>query len=281
MKKSSFTKPATTIDEQFMILRARGMSFDDGLDKSCIKTILRNNNYFRLEGCWFEYYESRLYPEHRFRCQTSFRSIWNDYRGDSLIRHAIFELIEIFELSFRSVMANVLARNHGPFPYGIDDFDCSRDTHAEVLGRIHGAVHHSKDIFIKKFYEHYSNPLPPIWMIVEIMSLGELSRIYGICLKAFDKRRLRHITASQRRFSSPGYAPLCLSETGVLITTGFLECIFQVDSGFHTGLMAASMAVFSPQARGMACTISWSRCAICATELVKATGKDVSSHNLY
>ena len=54
MKKSSFSKPATTIDEQFMILRARGMSFDDGLDKSCIKTILRNNNYFRLEGYWFE-----------------------------------------------------------------------------------------------------------------------------------------------------------------------------------------------------------------------------------
>lgn len=190
MKKSSFTKPATTIDEQFMILRARGMSFDDGLDKSCIKTILRNNNYFRLEGYWFEYYESQLYPEHRFRCQTSFRSIWNDYRGDSLLRHAIFELIEIFELSFRSVMANVLARNHGPFPYGIDDFDCSCDAHAEVLGRIHGAVHHSKDIFIKKFYEHYSNPLPPIWMIVEIMSLGELSRIYGICLKAFDKKEI-------------------------------------------------------------------------------------------
>lgn len=219
MKKSSFTKPATTIDEQFMILRARGMSFDDGLDKSCIKTILRNNNYFRLEGYWFEYYESRLYPEHRFRCQTSFRYIWNDYRGDSLLRHAIFELIEIFELSFRSVMANVLARNHGPFPYGIDDFDCSCDAHAEVLGRIHGAVHHSKDIFIKKFYEHYSNPLPPIWMIVEIMSLGELSRIYGICLKAFDKKgdcvTLRRPSAGSRVLDTLHCAckkPMCSSQ---------------------------------------------------------------------
>lgn len=178
-------------------------------------------------------------------------------------------------------MANVLARNHGPFPYGIDDFDCSCDAHAEVLGRIHGAVHHSKDIFIKKFYEHYSNPLPPIWMIVEIMSLGELSRIYGICLKAFDKKEI----ASHYGVPAPVLESWILSIVHVRNRCAhhnrLLECIFQVDSGFHTGLMAASMAVFSPQARGMVCTMSWSRCAICATELVKATGKDVSSHNLY
>ena len=48
----------------------------------------------------------------------------------------------------------------------------------------------SKDRFIHLFKERYSDGIPPIWMMVEIMSMGEISRWYGDYIKESDKKEI-------------------------------------------------------------------------------------------
>ena len=190
-QKILFSKPATSIEQQFEMLKSRGLDIGNSVEyEKFVKEMLLHNNYYRLEGYWFDFYAPESYPDHRFLPDISFQQIWSNYRGDALLRLFTFEIIELIEVSFRSVFAYVLAKNHGPFPYKQDNLNCSIDTYLQALNRMKDDIAHSKDRFIHSFKEKYSNDIPPIWMMVEIMSMGEISRWYGDCIKESDKKEI-------------------------------------------------------------------------------------------
>ena len=190
-QKMPFSKPATSIDQQFEILKSRGLNIRnvDGYEELVKKTLL-HNNYYRLEGYWFDFYAPGSYPDHKFLPSISFQQIWSNYRGDTLLRLFTFAIIELIEVSFRSVFAYVLAKNHGPFPYKQENLDCSIDTYLQALNRMKDDIVHSKDRFIHSFKEKYADDIPPIWMMVEIMSMGEISKWFGDCIKESDKKEI-------------------------------------------------------------------------------------------
>ena len=190
-QKIPFSKPAISIEQQFDMLKSRGLNISnvDGYAKFVRDTLL-HNNYYRLEGYWFDFYAPESYPDHRFIPGISFQQIWSNYRGDAILRLITFAIIELIEVSFRSIFAYVLAKNHGPFPYKQDDLDCSIGTYLQALNRMKDDIAHSKDRFIHSFKEKYSDDIPPVWMMVEIMSMGEISKWYGDCIKESDKKEI-------------------------------------------------------------------------------------------
>ena len=51
-------------------------------------------------------------------------------------------------------------------------------------------MNNSNEAYIKNFLRNYSDALPPIWMMVELLSLGELSKIYRVYLKDEDRNEI-------------------------------------------------------------------------------------------
>ena len=183
-----FTKAATSIDEQVNILRSRGLAFPSAEAKLC--NMLLHNNYYRLEGYWFRYYDPASYPYHEFQPGTSFERILADYQGDAELRHCTFRLPEVIEISFRSIFAYTLAKKYGPFPFSMDNLACTYDSFVSAYSRLLEDTKHSKDEFMKSFAARYTDPIPPVWMIVELMTMGEISRWYGDYLTKSDRKKI-------------------------------------------------------------------------------------------
>ena len=170
--KRPFSKPAATADRQYEILKSRGMVFSDNLSDDFIKDYLLFNNYYRLEGYWFEHYEKGSYPDHKFINGTEFNNILKNYAGDTFLRLYTFKFVSLIEIAFRSVFAYTLANNYGPFPYRQEELYCGFDDYIKAINKLQENVRRSKDGFIRSFQERYTDPIPPIWMMVEIMSMG-------------------------------------------------------------------------------------------------------------
>ena len=198
-ERHPFIKPAITIEEQISILKSRGMIFPENLPEKTVRDILLFNNYYRLEGYWFRHYDPSCYPTHRFITGTSFGEIQREYFGDTVIRSLTFATIGYIEIAFRSVFAYTLAKNQGPFPYSFHNFGCSLDKYVEAIKRLEKDDCHSKDDFIRLFHKRYKNPIPPIWMMVEIMSIGEVSRWFADYVKLSDKKEIAsHFGVSEK-----------------------------------------------------------------------------------
>jgi abortive infection bacteriophage resistance protein len=103
----------------------------------------------------------------------------------------VLEAVEKIEIAARSSISNSVGTRHGPHWY-LDEANFSKpkwyarrgftiaDWHSRFLSDIQTQIDRSRDIFIKHYYDKYSNPpLPPCWMLFEVISFGSISE----CLK--------------------------------------------------------------------------------------------------
>ena len=187
--KPPFKKQPLSIDKQIELLKSRGMDITTTNEEN-LGNLLLHNNYYRLEGYWYDYYESSSYPNHHFAKNIDFERIWKDYQGDRAIRLCIFKVLEILEISFRSVFAYTLAKKYGPFPFSMENLACSYDSFVSAYSRLIEDTKHSKDEFMKSFAARYTDQIPPVWMMVELMTMGEISRWYGDYLTKSDRKKI-------------------------------------------------------------------------------------------
>ena len=54
MSKKSFSKPALSLQDQLALLESRGLDIEDQ-DEAL--ELLQHNNYYRLEGYWYPFYD--------------------------------------------------------------------------------------------------------------------------------------------------------------------------------------------------------------------------------
>ena len=72
----------------------------------------------------------------------------------------------------------------------MDNLACTYDSFVSAYSRLIEDTKHSKDEFIKSFAARYTDPIPPVWMMVELMTMGEISRWYGDYLTETDKKKI-------------------------------------------------------------------------------------------
>ena len=77
----------------------------------------------------------------------------------------------------RSIIAYNVAENIGVFPYEKLNYknDADKD---EALNRFKKLFNGSKEDFINAYKNKYNEDIPPIWMLVEIMTFGDLINFY-------------------------------------------------------------------------------------------------------
>jgi len=181
--KRPFDKPATTYAQQIELLRQRGMVISDAAKA---EHCLRHVHYYRLCAYWLPFEAD--HASHQFREGTRFEDVWNLYVFDRELRLLVMDAIERVEVAVRSHWAYEMGHRHGPHSYLDHEVAASRDRWEQNLTTLREEVTRSDERFIRHLLATYSEELPPVWAVCEVMSLGQLSRWYNN-LKSMPTRR--------------------------------------------------------------------------------------------
>lgn len=172
-----FEKPSLSITEQADLVIGRGLICDD---RARLEKYLSTIGYYRLSAYWlpFEYpSDTPNTRNHRFRSDTTFEKVLALYVFDRKLRMLVMEAMERIEVAIRTRWANALAVRHGSHAYMQSELFKNPWQHSHDLGKIASNLEGSKESFVAHYRRQYKQPfLPPIWAVVETMTLGALSR---------------------------------------------------------------------------------------------------------
>lgn len=183
-----FAKPATTYDQQVALLQQRGMQVDDPAEAAFY---LQHINYYRLSAYWLAFESD--HSRHRFQTGIRFADVLNLYVFDRELRLLVLDAIERVEVSVRAQWAYQMAHAHGPHAHL--DVGLARKSHhwQSNLDKLGKEVARSDETFIAHLMATYAEPLPPVWAVCEVMSLGVLSRWFGNLKPAGTRRAMAKV----------------------------------------------------------------------------------------
>jgi abortive infection bacteriophage resistance protein len=186
-----YAKPATTFEEQADQLISRGMIGD----RATMIPRLSFVNYYRLSAYWWPFRKPGPTRHERlddFVDRTEFETTWDHYAFDQRLRVLMMEAIERIEVAARTQLAYHHAHTWTPDAYATNRVSLPRLTsgpvtdfrsHAAFLDKLRVNLQQNDDQpFVRHFKTKYtSSSHLPIWMAVELMSLGNVTTMYQGC----------------------------------------------------------------------------------------------------
>ncbi len=139
---------------------------------------LASISFFRLANYWkvFETDEST----HRFASGACLEDVISLYTFDRELRSIIFTAIQDIEVALRTRIIHFFSMTHGAFWF----MDASKFNNCDIfqacLDNIRVELSRSKEEFLQEHFAKYSAPsMPPVWKTLEVVSFGNLSKLYA------------------------------------------------------------------------------------------------------
>jgi abortive infection bacteriophage resistance protein len=183
IQKKIFSKKPTSVFEQLNLLISRGLIIDK---EDRVIRYLNQISYYRLSAYFMPYQSGK----NQFNSDTNFDLILDTYKFDRKLRLLVFDSIERIEVAIRAQMINVLCKNHNTSHWQ-DDKKIFKEPYENKKGfRIDffddfqkiidkNCMTKNPEVFIQHYNGKYRYPKhPPSWMCVELLTIGELSRLY-------------------------------------------------------------------------------------------------------
>ena len=204
-----YTKKALSFKDQAQLLISRGMIVSNPVE---LEEYLKQVNYYRLSGYWYNFkiIDSKTRSE-CFKPGTTFELIREHYDFDSELRLLLMDALEKIEVSIlRTKFVEAHTKLYGPFGYThyrnynpqfpkVNLEEPDRPNFQKLMNNIKNDEERSYQEFITRYRHKYNlEEYLPLWMVVELMSFGQLVTLY----------RNQHLTfkrtiASQFDLSSP------------------------------------------------------------------------------
>lgn len=183
MDKIDYNKPPLTIQQQINLLKNRNLLF---YNENKAFHLLSEISYYRLSAYFYPLLEEPK-EQHQFKTESYFEDAFNLYCFDRELRQLIFNEIEKIEISFRSKIIYYMSHEYGAFWFENKSIFFDQDKHNNFIDDLKKEIEKSKDnssnqskeLSISSYYKKYINELPPSWISLEIITLGQLSRIYS------------------------------------------------------------------------------------------------------
>jgi abortive infection bacteriophage resistance protein len=166
-------KPAYTIADQIALLKQRGMQFRH---EAIAYHFLINISYYRLKGYWWD--QQTDLANHTFKPDTYFEDVINRYNFDRHLRLILFDAIERIEVALRTKMIYHMSIGYGGLWYQDEALFNDLDLHHKLLVDLQKEFGRSQEVFIKDHRNRLRNEEPDAWKILEVASMGTLSKIY-------------------------------------------------------------------------------------------------------
>ena len=185
--RKTFEKPALSIEDQISLLESRGLHVDD---RAFAYKVLSNVNYYHLEGYWYSFYDKSK-PDHQFYDNVNFSQVVRYFEFDNELRMLLFAAISRIELSFRTRFIYELAMEYGAFPFKKENFNFKAESYwTKSYDRLLDDIKHSKEEYIIHYQKTYEEEIPPIWIMGELMTFGELSTWYDNFFRSPIRKRI-------------------------------------------------------------------------------------------
>jgi abortive infection bacteriophage resistance protein len=230
-------KPAYPITDQIALLKQRGMIFKD---EDLARRRLNNISYYRLKGYWWEdQYDHTL---HLFQKNTCFENILERYDFDRQLRVILFAAIEQIEIGFRSKLIHHLSLGYGGLWYENSALFVSanktkkgitKTVHAHILDDLRQEFDRSQEPFIQDHHGRYPLQSADAWKILEVASMGLISRLYKNLNRNLPERGL---IAGEMGVNSPA------------VFSGWLEAVSAIRNVIaHHSRLWSRMVVIRPK----------------------------------
>lgn len=209
---STYSKPAINLAAQVAKLKSRGLEIpDDAAAENC----LLNVGYYRFSGYSYPFKDDPA--RERFKPNTDFDQILRVYEFDRHLRMLVADAVERIEVGIRSRIVNETSLLWGSHGYLNSSKFHRRFDHASFILKAENGVGVYRDrstggpilpqnhaeTFIEHYYTKYGDPyLPPVWMTMEVLTLGTLSKFY----KGFGDANLKARIASEFNLSAKVFA---------------------------------------------------------------------------
>ena len=174
-------KTPYSIADQIALLKQRGMLFND---EQSAHHFLENISYYRLKGYWWDMQEN--VTTHFLKPDTYFEDVIERYNFDRRLRLILFDAIERIEIALRTKMIYHLSMAYGSLWY-LDTklfektplpSDPNTTIHQNTIAELKKEFNRSQEIFIKEQKRRYPNQDSDSWKILEVASMGTLSKLY-------------------------------------------------------------------------------------------------------
>jgi len=172
MISKTFTKTHLSYDEQITLLESRGLVI---ADKALVRRKLKHISYYRLSAYFLPFQSQKDV----FNPDTRFEEILRLYYFDKALRKLLFDAIETIEVNIRADIVYNISKETEAFGYmQKDNLDIGYTDYLNLMQDIQRETRRSKERFVKHFKEKYSSDILPVWMMVEIISFGTLSKFF-------------------------------------------------------------------------------------------------------
>jgi abortive infection bacteriophage resistance protein len=176
-EKIPFTKPSLSPQEQVDLLESRGVQV---YDREEAEHFLRYHNYYQISG--YVYYFEKKGPirTHQLARPIAFSDVISLVRFDQELRFIFFKLTTEIEIALRCSVAYRLSQVYGPFCFEKQDIFRNPEKTTQFREILVKALEaHVKEPFVSHFIRTYREPIPPAWVMVELLTLGNISWLYS------------------------------------------------------------------------------------------------------
>ena len=195
---STFDKEHQSQEKLIQILSERGVEIND---RASALEWLKKVGYYRLSGFGLQF---RNQDENgklidTYRKGTRFEHLTDLYQFDRSLRLLVLDAIEQIEIAFRERLNDTMATRYGPHWF-MEPNRFSKKTkknseqplfdHHEFLTKTYEEARRNKEsLSIKHYYSTYGDPpIPPCWMLADVLSMGNWSKAYGMLAEASDQK---------------------------------------------------------------------------------------------
>jgi abortive infection bacteriophage resistance protein len=183
-----YDKPPLSLDALVSRLEDRGLAITDG-DRA--RRYLQHIGYYRLSPYTIPFQRSR--PDHLFRPGTTFGDVLDLYVFDRALRLVVIDALERVEVAVRAALTDHMSTTYQDSDwYTNHSHFRDRGKHSGLLqlvrnsceDRLRASPDAEEDMLVhRSALEHYlttyaSPELPPSWLMVETLTIGQLTSTY-------------------------------------------------------------------------------------------------------
>ncbi len=165
-------KPALSFEEQLDKIKARGCVIGD---ENWAIDILKQINYYRLTAYFLPYKE----PDETYAEGTTFNNMYQTYEFDRKLRYLLYSTIEEIEIMLRAQLSYYHAHKYGPLGYENKDNFSNFHNHDVFMDKINEDIERNKHKPAVSHHIEYYGGKFPIWVIVELFTVSQLSFFYS------------------------------------------------------------------------------------------------------
>jgi len=184
---NQFNKLPLTVEAQLTLWQSRGLNLPDPKRARRYLSVI---SYYRLSAYSRPFQIAN--SEHSFRPEATFDNILSLYVFDRQLRLLILDAIERIEVAFRARMTQVLGENYGAHAYTDPQIFSPVYRHDWLLDKVREKCDgRNAEPFLQHYRQKYRDPeLPPVWMVMEILTFKEVSALFANLRNKKDKQAI-------------------------------------------------------------------------------------------